>query len=188
LPAIRNREAPRAFARGAVAATALLILSGCSSSKPHASAPAEPRALAPPAASPPNPEFQPALARWNYYRQTAGLLPVQYDEELAKGAAAHSRYLVENQVPGADAFIYDGRIRSAMVSTGIREEPVGNHWYTERGSTAAESSYVIRSDVMPAAGGELIDALMTQGVNGLRLLDPQLALLGREHSARATIA
>jgi hypothetical protein len=106
------------------------------------------------------------------------LLPVEYDETLAKGAAAHSRYLVENHVLGADAFVDGGEVRSAMPSSGLRGESLGNQWYTEAGSLAAQNSYVVRSRKMPPDSAVLVDALMTRGVDGLRILDPQLAMVG----------
>lgn len=162
----------------ATAGAVFAILSGCSSSKHGAfPAPAPPPVATPAAVAVPR-DFQAAFARWNYYRQSAGLLPVEYDDELAKGAAAHSRYLVKNHVRGADAFIEDGQLRSAVISTGIRQESQGNQWYTELGSTAGQNSYVLRSSSMPADSADLVDSMMALGVSGLGLLDPQVATVG----------
>lgn len=157
-----------------VAAALSTVAAACSSQKPVAAPP-------PPAAAPVvalEEPFRGALSRWNYYRQAAGLPPVPADPALDQAAQAHSKYIVKNQLRGADVLIEHGTIREAAPSSGIRDESPGNPWYTEAGENAARMGIVLRTAGPAPDGGLLVDGLIARGFNVFTMLDPQLAAIG----------
>src|SRR5258706_15309888 len=85
----------------------LVTFAGCSSTAP-------PSASSPPqAAAQPTPLQEPypaILARWNFYRQAAGVPPIVAQPELNQAALHHAQYLVNNRIAGGDANIENGRI------------------------------------------------------------------------------
>ena len=48
------------------------------------------------------------LARWNYYRASAGVPPIVADPELNLAAEHHAKYLVENHIEAGDGTVKDG--------------------------------------------------------------------------------
>lgn len=122
--------------------------------------------------------FKGLLARWNWYRESAGVPPITADPDLSEGAALHSKYLIENHVPGADAFIVDAKMENVQVYPGVRSEASGNPGYSRISERAANAGYIIRARAIPADGASIIDMMMPLGFNELPLLNPQLTAIG----------
>src|SRR5689334_9779464 len=93
---------------GLGAAALICFIAGCSSQPPVNST----RPSAASNALPSTPLQEPfggVLARWNYYRASAGVPPIAADPALNEAALHHAKYLVNNHIEAGDAVIQDGR-------------------------------------------------------------------------------
>lgn len=146
---------------------------GCSSQTPPSAA-VRPASVAAASQEP----FKGLLARWNWYRESVGLPPITADPGLSEGAAQHSKYLIQNHVAGADAFIENGRMSDVQIYPGVRTEAAGNPGYSLASERAANAGYIVRTAAVPADGASIIDMMMPLGFNEVPLLNPQLAAIG----------
>lgn len=116
------------------------------------------------------------LARWNAYRTAVGLPLVGPDAQLDDAAWLHCRYLVKNQVSGADA-IFSDEPHDAPPSPDLHEERRGNKWYSAEGDKWAAAS-MVRVGNSPLDPDGLIDRVMTTGFVAMNFLNPQLDAVG----------
>src|ERR1022692_647150 len=86
--------------------------------------------------------FSSVLARWNYYRASAGVPPIVAEPELNLAAQHHAKYLVENHVDAGDGTVKDGRLLETGWNASAHAESVGNPWYTEDGAKWADYANV----------------------------------------------
>jgi hypothetical protein len=170
----------RAFqCRAAVVLALLLMLApgGCSSrrKKPPAKAAAAKISSTQPAQPIPK-RLHDLLARWNAYRSAVGLPLVGPDTQLDQAAWLHCRYLVKNQVRGADA-IFSRVSGGTRANLDLHDETRGNKWYSEEGNKWAAQSRVRAGDA-PLDPDGIIDRVMTTGFTAMNFLNPQLDSVG----------
>jgi hypothetical protein len=163
---------------GAAAALLLCVaLSSCSSAKTASATQPAPPAPAITTASIAEP-LRSAIDRINFYRMAAGVPPVTTTQSINAACVKHSTYIVKNRIQGSDAIFLQDRLRNLALVPGVREESVGNQWYTEEGAAAARQGYVIRGATAPADGAALIDQIASMGFSAFLVVNPQLSTIG----------
>jgi hypothetical protein len=150
---------------------------GCSSRRKKPPAKAVPAKIsstqsAPPIAKP----LQDLLARWNAYRTAVGLPLVGPDAQLDRAAWLHCRYLMKNDIRGADA-IFSAQTGQARPNLDLHGETRGNKWYSDEGNRWAAQSRVRVGDA-PLDPDGIIDRVMTTGFTAMNFLNPQLDSVG----------
>lgn len=166
----------RILLRLTIAALTIVVF-GCSQQTSTPPSQASPPAVASIDASVPE-NFRSAYDRWNYYRQAAGLPPINVDPNLNLAAEHHAKYLVKNHIPGGDAIVEGGRLRQVTAAQTIHEETRGNSWYTEDGAKVGAIASVLRAKTIPPDGAAIIDDRMRTGLNAMTWLDPQIGAVG----------
>jgi hypothetical protein len=111
-----------------------------------------------PAPSPPA-SYDGWLSYLNFYRSTAGLLPVAENKTWTEGSWYHSRYMVKND-------------------TVEHVEDPGNSWYTTQGDLAAQSSNLVGSHSLASSDNYAIDSWMQAPFHALYILNPALVQVG----------
>ncbi len=157
--------------------SAFCLIAGCSSLPSAASRSTASAASSATSSTPLQEPFPGILARWNYYRASAGVPPVVVDPALSDAAAHHAKYLVENHIKSADAVIKDGRMIESGWNTSAHSESAGNPWYTDDGAKWADYATVVRGTGIPTDGAALVDDQATR-TDSLAVVDPQLVSIG----------
>jgi hypothetical protein len=161
-----------------VSATILVCLvAGCSSQTPVATPSTTSATSGVPQSAPLEEPFRSILARWNYYRTSAGVPPIVADPALNEAALHHAKYLVNNHLDAGDAFVRDGRMFEHGWNASAHSESEGNPWYTEDGAKWADHATVIRGASIPTDGASLVDG-QTARLSSTIVIDPQLAAVG----------
>lgn len=161
----------------ALGAATLICLAGCAPFFP-APAPARTRTDAAVTQAPPLQEpFPSVLARWNFYRQAAGVPPIEAEPQLNQAALHHAKYLVNNHIDAGDGTIINGRLIESGWNASAHSESEGNQWYTEDGAKWADAANVIRGAAIPKDGAALVDEQAAR-LDSLTVVDPQLVAVG----------
>ena len=159
------------------AAGLVCLVAGCSSQTPAATPSASSVTSSESSLPPLQEPFSSVLARWNYYRASAGVPPIVADPELNLAALHHAKYLVENHIDAGDGRIEDGRLLETGWNLSAHAESIGNPWYTEDGEKWANYANVFRGSAIPTDGTSLVDEQAARGDSTI-VLDPQLATVG----------
>jgi hypothetical protein len=156
----------------------LCLIAGCSSQMPAATAsPSANTAGAPQSASLEEP-FRSTLARWNYYREAAGVPPIVAAPALNEAALHHAKYLVNNHINAGDGVVRNGHLSMTGWNASAHAESPGNPWYTVDGAKWADYANVFRGSTVPADGAALVDVQAVRLSAVTAMLDPQLAAVG----------
>jgi hypothetical protein len=99
------------------------------------------------------------LARFNFYRATAGLAPVTANQTYSDGDYLHARYMVKNQVIA-------------------HSETVGMPYYSAAGNLAAQSGNIAVSSTTSATDESSIDWWMAAPFHAIAMMDPRLKQTG----------
>jgi hypothetical protein len=114
----------------------------------------------PPTATPcPNPASAGWLARFNFYRATAGLPPVTENALWSNGDYAHALWMIKNQVIA-------------------HSETPGTPYYTTAGNTAAQNGNISVSSTTRATNEQSIDWWMGAPFHAMGMMDPRLKTTG----------
>jgi hypothetical protein len=159
------------------AAALVCLVAGCSSQTPAATPSTSSETSSESPSAPLQEPFSSVLARWNYYRASAGVPPIVADPKLNEAALHHAKYLVENHVEAGDGTIKDGRLLETGWNASAHAESVGNQWYTEDGEKWANYANVFRDSAIFTDGTSLVDEQAARG-DSMIVLDPQLATVG----------
>jgi hypothetical protein len=163
----------------AVASAMALIslVAGCSTPSSLQTAPS----VAASSATPSEPLQQPfpsVLARWNYYREAAGVPPITAEPALNEAAEHHAKYLMKNHLDADDGFVTEGRLSMTAFNPSAHGESPGNPWYTQDGARWAEYASVFRGTRIPNDASSLVDVQAARVAGIAAILDPQLAAVG----------
>lgn len=162
------------------AIVAALCVIGCDAVNP----PAPP--LARPLPMPINHTLRSGLERVNYYRSLAGLEPIEVDARLSGVARDHARYLMQNNINGADLYSSGNGIRFGTSPSAIRDEVPAAPGYTEIGKAVARRALVYRANPLLADASPLVDRVMTVPSGILAALTAQEIALGYGEACRGT--
>jgi len=109
------------------------------------------------------PDYPAAGAGWleflNFYRATAGLIPLANNSGWGEGGWLHSRYMVKNDYVD-------------------HSEDPENAWYTVEGDAAAKSSNLVATSNIYASDAQAIELWMQAPFHALGIIDPELHEVG----------
>jgi hypothetical protein len=162
----------------AVGAVAFLwMVAGCASQTPAATPSTSPLSSSVQQPAQLQEPFASVLARWNYYRASAGVPPIVAEPELNEAALHHAKYLVNNHIDAGDGVVKGGRLLETGWNASAHAESEGNPWYTDDGAKWAQYANVFRGTTIPADGTSMVDEQSSR-LASLAVLDPQLAAVG----------